>query len=299
MFRSWRLGTAFGINIFVHWSFAILPIWVLFEHWGNAVRVAVALAFIAALFSFVVLHELGHALAARYFGIQTRDITLYPIGGVARLERMSEKPWEELCIALAGPVVNAGLAVLLLLATVLAFLFWNTGGGLVTAALVTGNAEAVGLDIVTFLGGLALANVVLGVFNLLPAFPMDGGRVLRALLAMRMSRLRATEIAANIGAGLALLLALLGLAGGGLMMFLVAAFVFLAGRQELFMLRHREFMKQMAPEPPTAEEPEISPVAPTAIPERFTGILWDGQARVWVVWQDGRPVGTIGGRRPE
>src|SRR5262245_18366280 len=116
MLRSWKLGTAFGIGLYVHWSFLLLPAYVVFNAWGaSAGQLLFLLGLVLAVFGCVLLHELGHALMARQFGIGTRDITLYPIGGVARLERMSEKPWEEVCIALAGPAVNAVLAVLLLL----------------------------------------------------------------------------------------------------------------------------------------------------------------------------------------
>jgi Zn-dependent protease len=269
-----------------------------------------SVAFVIPLFGCVVLHELGHALAARYFGIKTRDITLYPIGGVARLERMSEKPWEELCISLAGPVVNAGLALVFLLLSGVAYLIWNAAGGVMAmeaqaeeVGLVSTSAGGflgAGLTVIKFLWLLVMANVMLGVFNLLPAFPMDGGRVLRSLLAMVLPRLRATEIAANIGALLALMLAGLALLTWTPMLLLLAAFVFLAGRQELMALRYKEMVKTMPPQDAgQADNNDVNPVPQTAIPDRFTGILWDGQARVWVVWKDGQPVGTIGGGRSE
>ncbi len=291
MFRPWRLGTAFGIGIFVHWTFALLPVWAVVTNWGDVPRLLEVLGLIVALFGFVVLHELGHALAARRFGIDTRDITLYPIGGVARLERMSERPWEELCIALAGPAVNAGLALLLLTLSGGLFLGLNLSGHLLT---VGSDAEA-GFGAVRFLLWLAGANVILGLFNLVPAFPMDGGRVLRALLAMWLPRLQATAVAANLGAVIAVLLALLGFFAQNPMLFLVAAFVFFAGRQELAVLRHREMMKNLPPQPAEPDVVTVEPVAPTAVPEHFSGVLWDRHTGAWVVWQDGRPVGTVGG----
>src|SRR5262249_51734265 len=188
---SWKLGTAFGIGIYVHWSFLLLAAYVLFSKGtqGGWAFALFSVLFLFAVFGCVVLHELGHALMARAFGIGTRDITLYPIGGIARLERMGEKPWEELCIALAGPAVNAVLAVLLSLVLVGA----GAWGGFLTSP-----DEVAGLGGMGFLFDLLAANVMLGLFNMLPAFPMDGGRVLRALLSWPLGRLQATEIAAGV-----------------------------------------------------------------------------------------------------
>src|SRR5262245_21692738 len=170
MFRSWKLGTAFGICIYVHWSFLLLAAYILFSRGtqGGWPLALFSVLFLFAVFGCVVLHELGHALMARAFGIGTRDITLYPIGGVARLERMGEKPWEELCIALAGPAVNAVLAVILF---VLGIVLVGTRSW---AGFLTTPEELTGLGGMGFLFDLLAANVVLGLFNLLPAFPMDG-----------------------------------------------------------------------------------------------------------------------------
>jgi Zn-dependent protease len=298
MFQSWRLGSAFGIGIYVHWTFALLPIWVLYNHWGQAIDSLIMMAFVVCLFGFVVLHELGHALAARHFGIGTQDITLSPIGGVARLERMSENPWEEFCIALAGPVVNAGLAVVFLVLTGVAFLIWNMSGGVLTSELFLKDSLT-SFTPVKFLLGLVVANIMLGIFNLIPAFPMDGGRVLRSVLAMIMKRLTATEIAANIGGVFALLLALLGLLSFNPLLMFVAFFVFLAGRQELAMLRRQEQLKNLPTVQPVEQVDHLDPQAPTAVPERFSGILFDKRTRTWVIWQDGQPIDTVGRRSEE
>ena len=200
---SWRIGRLAGIDLYVHATFVLLLAWVAFQEYeqGTAAVVA-ALVYIVALFAIVVLHELGHALTARRYGIVTRDIILLPIGGVARLERMPRDPRQELLVALAGPAVNVALAIVLY--------------GLVR---LTGSAPATDLYAIDLLGSgrafvyqLVFVNIVLALFNLLPAFPMDGGRVLRALLAMRMSSYaRATEIAARVGKLLALVLGIVGL----------------------------------------------------------------------------------------
>jgi Zn-dependent protease len=217
---SWKVGRIAGIDIQVHYSFLLLLGWVTLTHYGahgdlgEAIR---GLVFIVALFGLVVLHELGHALAARRYGIHTRDITLLPIGGVARLEGMPKDPMQELVVALAGPAVNVVLA-----ADIYAVL--ALGQGLTPA----GSVLRVGGSV---LDQLLWLNVSLAVFNLLPAFPMDGGRVLRALLAMRLDRVRATQVAASMGQAMALVLAVLGFFFNPFLI-LIALFVWFGAAQE-------------------------------------------------------------------
>ena len=200
---SWRLGRIAGIDLYVHATFLLLLAWVAIQERGQGLAaVAGSMLYIVALFAIVVLHELGHALTARRYGIKTRDITLLPIGGVARLERMPREPRQELLVALAGPAVNVVLALWL-------YVIVRVSGPLPAGELYD-------IDIISsaraFLYQLCVVNVVLALFNLLPAFPMDGGRVLRALLAMRMkSYTRATDIAARVGRALALVLGIVGL----------------------------------------------------------------------------------------
>lgn len=217
---SFRIATVAGTVVRVHATFLILLAWVaasFFFREGTAQAVG-ALVFTVALFGCVLLHEFGHVFAARTFGIRTPDITLLPIGGLARLERMPEKPWQELIVALAGPAVNVVIAIVLL--------------------LVVGLPRQLDESLLDFTSPGALArhlmilNLWLVAFNLIPAFPMDGGRVLRALLAMVMPYARATNVAATIGQVFAGIAAVFALVWFNPILFLVALFVFLAARGE-------------------------------------------------------------------
>lgn len=195
--RSWslRLGRFFGIDVFVHWTFSILLVWIFLMHISGGHGAAGGIAgvfFVLALFACVVLHEFGHALTAARFGIKTKDITLYPIGGIASLEGMPEKPSEELLVGLAGPLVNLGIALVI-------WVYLSATGQLPGLAAVAGSDD---MASVPFLWNLLFANVVLAVFNLIPAFPMDGGRVLRSLLSFMMDKSNATRAAAALDSSL-------------------------------------------------------------------------------------------------
>ena len=217
---QWKLGNFAGIDVYIHATFLLLIGWVGYSHWlenQNWGEVLSGIGFILALFLCVILHEYGHALTARRYGIKTRDITIYPIGGVARLERMPEKPIEELWVALMGPAVNVVIA-----AGLFAYLF-------LTSNLVPLSELTVASG--SFLERVMTVNISLVLFNLIPAFPMDGGRVLRALLATRMDYVRATQIAASVGQGLALLFGFLGLFGNPSLLF-IAFFVWIGASQE-------------------------------------------------------------------
>ena len=217
---SFHLARIAGIDVRVHVTFILLLAWFGYVYYADGGQAAMfaGLFFIILLFVCVLLHEFGHALAARAYGINTPDITLLPIGGVARLERMPDKPWQELVVALAGPAVNV----------VIAFALYVVIGRVFHLGELEQIAEGGG----NLLTRLLVINVILVVFNLLPAFPMDGGRVLRAALAMRMKHARATQIAATVGQVVAVLFGLGGLFGGNPFLLFIAVFVFLGARSE-------------------------------------------------------------------
>jgi Zn-dependent protease/predicted transcriptional regulator len=217
---SWKVGTFRGIAVYVHATFLLLLGYILVSHLLGGFGLGAALRGVLAmvlLFTCVVLHEFGHALTAQRFGIQTRDITLYPIGGVARLERIPRNPQQELLIALAGPAVNVVIA------------------GVLAVVLTLGGApllrESFNLTSGNLLRQLMFVNLALVFFNLLPAFPMDGGRVLRALLATRMEYAKATRIAASVGQSMAFLFAMVGLFGNPMLLF-IAFFVYMGASEE-------------------------------------------------------------------
>jgi Zn-dependent protease len=290
MLRSFRLGSAFGIDLYFHWTFLLLPAAIFFWHLREgetALGLYLAL-FVLVIFGCVLLHELGHALMARRFGIATRDITLYPIGGVARLARMGDSPWQEFWIAVAGPAVNVAIAALL--AVVIA---------VVHGPLQLENLTRLSLG--SFLVQLMAANSFLVLFNLLPAFPMDGGRVLRAVLGNWLPFLRATEIAAGLGVLMSVFFIFLGLVSvlplfpnfaPMPMLILVGMFVLFAGQQELAAVRYRESRRWAEPLDVLPADEVLLPGMPPPHP-RFSGFTWDSHARLWVQWSNGRPIHTI------
>lgn len=217
---SFRLLKVGGTDIRIHVTFALLLIWIWFVYYQSGGTAAAwdGVVFIIAVFACVLLHELGHVFAARRYGIKTPDITLLPIGGVSRMERMPEKPVQELVVAIAGPLVNVAIAGLILLVL-----------GLRHEGL--GSLAEIDNPHTGFFVRLASVNIFLVLFNILPAFPMDGGRVLRAALATRMPRPRATQIAASIGQGLAFVFGFLGLLYNPLLIF-IAIFVYLGAAAE-------------------------------------------------------------------
>ncbi len=279
MSGSWRIGRIAGIDVYVHFTFLLLLGWVAISHYlahGDLAEAMSGLAFILALFGIVVLHELGHALAARRYGIRTRDITLLPIGGVARLERMPEDPWQELVVALAGPAVNVVLAA-----------------GIYFVLALGRGVES--LDESVRVGGglldqLFWVNVSLVAFNVLPAFPMDGGRVLRALLAMRLDYVRATQVAASIGQAMAVLFAFLGLFFNPFLIF-IGLFVWLGAAQEASMVQMRSALAGIPVR--RAMITEFRTLRPDDTLDQAVEHIRSGFRQDFPVVEDGRLVGVL------
>lgn len=237
---SWKIGRLAGIQLYMHWTFLLLIAFIGYLYFSRGATLAAALlgiAFVLALFGCVVLHELGHALMARRFGVPTRDITLLPIGGMARMQRIPEHPTQELLVAIAGPAVNVVIAAIL---AVILGLMGQLGEAGYTGLLEIGRGN--------FLANLMWVNLILVVFNLLPAFPMDGGRVLRATLAYFLPYTTATTIAATAGQAMAMLFGFIGLIGGSPILLFIALFVFLGASAESQQTQVRALLSNVAVE---------------------------------------------------
>lgn len=230
-----KLGRVAGIDVFLHWTFVFAPLALVFQSWylqNSLAMTGILLVLLCCVFACVLLHEFGHALAARLFDVQTRDIILTPIGGLARLINVPKKPLHELVITLAGPMVN------LLISSVMALYLYLRGAGFLLSPTIAMN------DLSVF---IFYINLFLFGFNLVPAFPMDGGRVLRACLASFMSFEKATLIAGSIGQVLAIAFSVYGLLVQQYPMCAVGLFVFFAARAEI------QLNSRTEPEPTTLD----------------------------------------------
>ncbi len=279
---NWHLGTFAGIAVRVHATFLLLLVFVGWQHWlqgRSAQAVVEGVSFILALFVCVVLHEFGHALTAKRFGIATKDITILPIGGVARLDRMPDQPLQELWVALAGPAVNVVIAV--------ALYAWLVA----TSGLVPLTSVEVARG--PFVERLMLVNVGLVAFNMLPAFPMDGGRVVRALLATRLEYTRATQIAATLGQTMAFLFGFLGLTGSPMLLF-IALFVWLGATQEASVVQMRSALAGIPVR--RAMMTDYQSVEPGDPLSRVVDLLLSGTQQDFPVVVNGHLVGIVLGK---
>jgi Zn-dependent protease/CBS domain-containing protein len=279
---SWSLniGTITGTAVRVHVTFLLFLGWIFAASWaaGGPEAAWQGLVFLVLLFACVVAHEFGHIYTARAFGIATPDVTLLPIGGVARLERIPEEPYQEFLVAIAGPLVNVAIAIVLIAIA---------GAGVNAADLY-----AVESTQTSMIDRLAAVNLFLAVFNMIPAFPMDGGRVLRALLATRLGFVRATEVAAFIGQGVAFALGFVGLFTNPMLIF-IAIFVYLAASSEAHLVAIRAMSRGV---PVTAAMlTQYTTLTPEAhVDDAVQAVLRTSQGEFPVVDGAGRPVGLLG-----
>lgn len=277
---SLYIGSPFGIRITIHWTFLLLIIWAVFvtqRQGGTSIEIIFYVLFILTIFFCVVLHELGHALAARKYGINTKGITLLPIGGMASLDKIPEEPKRELFVAIAGPLVNVGIALLLF----------------VIVQLTGQNLSDLRLPILlhNFIPFLLLVNVMLVIFNLIPAFPMDGGRIFRAILALRINRLKATNIAARTGQAFSLLFAFYGIYRNDLLLLVVAGFVFIAAQAELKDVQTKSLLSGKKVKDMLMKN--YTPLNPQLSLKNVIEILLNGHEEEFIVVENEKPVGVL------
>ncbi|MDQ3924749.1 MAG: site-2 protease family protein [Actinomycetota bacterium] len=283
---SFKIGRAFGIDVKVHWTFFLLLAFFAFLGFRNTQSPLVALVtalVVVALFFCVLLHEFGHSLVAQRLGLEVPDITLLPIGGLARLKSLPDKPADEVKIAIAGPLVNVVLApIFFAVASLL-------GANLFAPPDLLGGVGSVG-EVIVYLGYI---NVALAVFNLIPAFPMDGGRVLRGLLATRLGPVRATDISSSIGQLFAIGFFVLGFLSNPFLI-LIAVFIFFGASGEAQMVRQRELMQGLAVSDVMGTKPRTETITPYHnFGQVLDSVIHGYQEDFPVVDEDGKLVGII------
>lgn len=280
---SLSLGSYKNVKVFIHWTFSLLLLWIIISNFRQGMPgmdILWIIIFVLALFACVVFHEFGHALAAQKYGIQTKDIVLYPIGGVARLEKLPEEPKQELWVAIAGPLVNIG--IFLILSLILNFTGFDMSN--------LDQLESIKIGPNTIVLYLASANLILALFNLIPAFPMDGGRILRAFLAIRMPRARATKIAGSIGQFLAIFFIFFGLFNNPILV-LIGVFIFLGAAAEVSHTQQESLLKGFKVKDALMMKFQILGIdAPLS---KAVEKLLNSQATHFVVVKDDVAVGTL------
>ncbi len=279
---SLKLGSIAGIGIFVHWTFTLLIAFIIYMNYKtgyNAIQIGWSVMFILCVFVTVFLHELGHSFAAKLFHIKTKDITLLPIGGVSRLETLPEKPNEELVVTIAGPLVNIVLAIITSLFITLPE----------TSEALALELEA-GVNANNFFLNFFIVNILLAIFNLIPAFPMDGGRILRAILSFKFERHVATKIAARIGQFFAMGFILLGFFYNPFLIF-IGLFVIMGAQMESnyadskYSLKGYKVRDVLMKQYQTIESGE--PI------KKAVELLLDSQSKNFLITNNNKPVGTL------
>ena len=281
MKASLYIGRPFGIKVTVHWTFFILIAYIIYINIKNGssfAEMSESVLFVLTIFGCVILHELGHSLAAKRYGILTRGITLLPIGGVASLTKIPEEPQKELFVAIAGPLINLSIALILLFILLL--------GGFDFSLLFSFQY----LNRAAFLPALLIVNLMLFIFNLVPAFPMDGGRLLRAGLGFRFSRLQATRVAARIGQLFAIFFAIWGLFNNPFLI-LIAVFVFIGAQAELQDVQSKSMLEGKKINDLLMRN--FTPLNPGMPLKQVVDILLNGQEEEFIILDDNKVVGIL------
>jgi Zn-dependent protease len=275
---SLYLGKYAGIKVFIHWTFSLLLLWIAVSgvRSGQSIeQIGWTILFILAVFLCVTLHEFGHALMAKKFNFKTKYITLLPIGGLAQMEKLPDDPKQELLVAIAGPMVNIVVAIFL---------------GLMISDFTMELESLMTIGAHNFLIYLVTVNIILAVFNMIPAFPMDGGRVLRALLSFKLKREKATQVAASLGQFIAILFVFLGLFYNPFLV-LIGIFIFLGAQAENSMVQTQSVLKGFAVK--DVMMTEFSELQASDPLSRATQSLLDSQNTDFVIKDNDRFVGIL------
>lgn len=278
---SFKLGNIAGIGVFIHWTFSLLIAYIIFSNYRaghNTEQIVWSVIFILSIFITVFLHELGHSMAAKKFNIKTKDITILPIGGLARLDRIPERPKEELIVAIAGPSVNIIIAIITSLFITITDL----------NDLTTQLAEGVNQN--NFFLHFFIVNIWLSIFNLIPAFPMDGGRVLRALLAMKFERHIATNIAARIGQLLAVGFIILGFYSNPFLIF-IGLFIIVGAQAEAQYTQAKSMLVGYKVKDVLMKDYIMIDKNETV--EKAVQMLLNGQSKNFLITENSQPIGTL------
>lgn len=279
---AFRILTIRGINIFIHWTFLFLIGWIVLVNarlGNNVTELGWSLLFIIAVFACIVLHELGHALMASRYGIKAKNVVLLPIGGIASIEKFPENPKQELMISLAGPMVNIVIAVLLLPLIQPYTPFWEYRAD---ASITHGH---------DFIYNLHVVNIGLALFNLIPAFPLDGGRVLRALLGFRINYVRATAIAAYVGKIIAVGFIVIGILFVNLFLPLIGIFILFSAGMEEYYLRLKSLAKGIKLKEMLMYD--YNSLQSNTTVKEASNIIMNNHSKYFVVMDGPSPIGSI------
>ncbi len=283
---SLRLITIRGIDIRLHFTFPLILIWAAFQFGfmaGNLTGAIFGVVAILILFFLVTLHELGHSFAAQYYNVRVKQIVLSPIGGVAQLSHIPEKPFQEFIIVLAGPMVNLIVAILM------AMVFLTPAASFSDPISVMMGVS--GFNLNSLFSYIFFYNILLGLFNMIPAFPLDGGRILRSLLAMRLDYVKATKIAAAVGRVAAVAIGVYGLTNGGFFLIFIAFFIYMGASQEAKLVENRAFLRNFTVE--DVYSPSVFRLLPDSTVQQAKNIMVFGGQRSFPVADGDTLVGFL------